>query len=102
MLAVIGRSAAVAHVFGRTFRGFAAWVLWLGIHIAWLIGFRNRALVLVNWAWNYVSFRRAVRLILPWAPVSAGDEGDGGPVGFDAEGERPPSGAPSQSQEARP
>jgi len=65
MLAVIGRSAAVAHVFGRTFRGFTAWVLWLGIHIAWLVGFRNRALVLVNWAWNYVWFRRAVRLILP-------------------------------------
>jgi NADH:ubiquinone reductase (H+-translocating) len=81
MLAVIGRSAAVAHVFGRTFRGFIAWVLWLGIHIAWLIGFRNRALVLVNWAWNYVWFRRAVRLILPTVTaerhgeVSPDDEG---------------------------
>jgi len=67
MLAVVGRSAAVAHVFGRAFRGFPAWILWLAIHIAWLIGFRNRALVLVNWAWNYVSFQRAVRLILPTA-----------------------------------
>lgn len=65
MLAVIGRSAAVAHVFGRSFRGLTAWILWLGIHIAWLVGFRNRALVLVNWAWNYISFRGAVRLILP-------------------------------------
>ncbi|MEJ2203497.1 MAG: NAD(P)/FAD-dependent oxidoreductase [Gemmatimonadota bacterium] len=65
MLAVIGRNAAVAHVFGRVFRGLLAWILWLAIHIAWLIGFRNRALVLVNWAWNYVFFRRAVRLILP-------------------------------------
>lgn len=75
MLAVIGRSAAVAHVFGRAFRGFAAWVLWLGIHITWLIGFRNRALVLVNWAWNYVSFRRAVRLILPTLRAEpSGDE----------------------------
>ncbi len=44
-----------------------AWLLWLGIHIVWLIGFRNRALVLVNWAWNYISFKRAVRLILPEA-----------------------------------
>lgn len=69
MLAVIGRNAAVAHVFGRTFRGILAWILWLGIHITWLIGFRNRALVLVNWAWNYVFFRRAVRLILPTARV---------------------------------
>jgi len=67
MLAVVGRNAAVAHVFGRTFKGLLAWVLWLGIHLVWLIGFRNRALVLVNWAWNYVTFRRSVRLILPGA-----------------------------------
>jgi NADH dehydrogenase len=65
VLAVIGRNAAVAHVFGRSFKGLVAWVLWLSIHIVWLIGFRNRALVLVNWAWNYISFKRAVRLILP-------------------------------------
>jgi NADH dehydrogenase len=65
VLAVIGRNAAVAHVFGRAFKGIVAWLLWLGIHIVWLIGFRNRALVLVNWAWNYISFKRAVRLILP-------------------------------------
>jgi NADH dehydrogenase len=51
-----------------------AWLLWLGIHISWLIGFRNRALVLVNWAWNYVRYRRAVRLIL----TSVGVPRDGG------------------------
>ena len=67
MLAVIGRTAAVAHVFGFAFKGIQAWLLWLGLHIAWLIGFRNRVLVLVNWAWNYFTFRRAVRLILPGA-----------------------------------
>jgi NADH dehydrogenase len=65
MLAVIGRNAAVAHIFGFAFRGLTAWILWLGIHISWLIGFRNRALVLLNWGWNYIFFRRAVRLILP-------------------------------------
>lgn len=65
MLAVIGRNAAVAHVFGLAFKGLTAWLLWLGIHIAWLIGFRNRALVLLNWGWNYAFYRRAVRLILP-------------------------------------
>jgi len=75
MLAVIGRNAAVAHVFGRAFRGILAWMLWLGIHITWLIGFRNRALVLVNWAWNYVFFRRAVRLILPTARVPPDEVG---------------------------
>ena len=70
MLAVIGRNAAVANVFGRAFKGWAAWVLWLAIHISWLIGFRNRALVLLNWAWNYVFYRRAVRLILPTLTVA--------------------------------
>ena len=65
MLAVIGRNAAVAHAFGHAFKGRVAWLLWLGIHITWLIGFRNRVLVLLSWAWDYVFFRRAVRLILP-------------------------------------
>ena len=65
VLAVIGRNAAVADLGGKTFTGFTAWALWLGIHITWLIGFRNRALVLVNWAWNYLFIARAVRLILP-------------------------------------
>jgi NADH dehydrogenase len=65
VLAVIGRNAAVADVRGRTFTGFPAWVLWLAIHLVKLIGFRNRALVLVNWAWNYLFPRRSVRLILP-------------------------------------
>jgi NADH dehydrogenase len=76
MLAVIGRNAAVAHVFGFAFRGLTAWLLWLGIHISWLIGFRNRALVLLNWAWNYVRYRRAIRLILPTvtAPAPEGPE----------------------------
>ena len=65
MMAVVGRNAAVAQLWGGTFTGFGAWILWLVIHVSNLIGFRNRALVLVNWAWNYVFYRRAVRLILP-------------------------------------
>ncbi len=76
MLAVIGRNAAVAYVGGRAFRGFVAWWLWLGIHVTWLIGFRNRALVLVNWAWNYISFRKAVRLILPTVIAKRDSEPD--------------------------
>ena len=74
MLAVIGRNAAVAHLWGRSFTGFSAWILWLVVHLAKLIGFRNRVLVLVNWAWNYAFYRRAVRLILPDA---AGGHDDG-------------------------
>jgi NADH dehydrogenase len=65
MLAVIGRNHAVAQVFGGRFKGFPAWVLWALIHVAKLVGFRNRMLVLVNWAWNYVFYERSVRLILP-------------------------------------
>lgn len=72
MLAVIGRNAAVAHVFGRAFKGLLAWLLWLGIHLVWLIGFRNRALVLLNWGWNYVTFRHSVRLILPGGGAGGG------------------------------
>lgn len=67
MLAVIGRNAAVARLGGVNMRGFPAWVVWLVVHVAKLIGFRNRLLVLVNWAWNYLFFDRAVRLILPYA-----------------------------------
>lgn len=74
MLAVIGRNAAVADLGGRTATGFPAWLLWLGIHIVKLIGLRNRALVLVNWAWNYLTLGRAARLILPVGESSP--EGD--------------------------
>ncbi len=68
MLATIGRNAAVADVWGRQMTGFPAWLLWLGVHLVNLIGFRNRLLVLVNWAWDYVFYERAVRLILPGPP----------------------------------
>ena len=82
MLAVIGRNAAVARLWGRSFTGFAAWTLWLVIHVVNLMGFRNRMLVLVNWAWNYVFYRRAVRLILPDTTGESGaDKVPGAPEG---------------------
>jgi len=62
-MVTIGRASAVARVYGVPFSGFVAWLLWLTVHIVWLIGFRNRALVLVNWAWNYFTYERGVRLI---------------------------------------
>ena len=62
-LATIGRNAAVANVFGIQARGFVAWVMWLGIHIIQLIGFRNKLFVLLNWAWDYFFYERAARLI---------------------------------------
>lgn len=62
-MVTIGRSRAVAWVYGLRISGFPAWVLWLTVHLFWLIGLRNRLLVLVNWAWNYSTYDRAVRLI---------------------------------------
>ncbi len=63
MLATIGRNAAVARIHGVSFRGFPAWVVWLVVHLIQLIGFRNRLVVLTNWAWDYFFYERAVRLI---------------------------------------
>ena len=62
-MATIGRAAAVAHIYGVQLSGFVAWIVWLTVHLIWLIGFRNRLLVLVNWGWNYLTYERAVRLI---------------------------------------
>jgi NADH dehydrogenase len=63
MLATIGRSAAVAEVGRAKLSGFSAWVAWLALHIFFLIGFRSRIIVLLNWAWAYVTFQRGSRLI---------------------------------------
>jgi NADH dehydrogenase len=78
-MVTIGRNAAVAHVSGRRFTGFPAWTLWLGVHLFNLIGYRNRILVLVNWAWDYLFFERAVRLIIP-SPCANTDATDSLPA----------------------
>jgi len=62
-LATIGRNAAVAQLGRWHLRGFPAWVMWLVVHILQLIGFRNRLLVLINWAWDYIFYDRGVRII---------------------------------------
>jgi NADH dehydrogenase len=62
-LATIGRAAAVAD-FGKIhISGFMAWLSWLFIHIFFLIGFRNRLIVLIQWAWSYLTYERGARLI---------------------------------------
>jgi NADH dehydrogenase len=63
LLATIGRNAAVARLWGLSFSGFIAWVIWVGLHIYRLVGFRNRLVVMVNWAWDYVFYENQVRLI---------------------------------------
>ncbi len=62
-LAVIGRGHAVADIGRLHFGGFFAWLAWIFVHIFFLIGFRNRLLVLIQWAYSYVTYRRGARLI---------------------------------------
>jgi len=62
-LATIGRSRAVGAIGRFRLTGFIAWLGWLFIHIMYLVGFRNRVLVLIEWAWAYLTYQRGARLI---------------------------------------
>ena len=62
-LATIGRARAVGVIFGMKVAGWLAWMLWAGVHIMYLIGFRNRLIVMLQWAWAYLIFQRGARLI---------------------------------------
>lgn len=62
-LATIGRAAAVADFGTVRMSGFCAWLSWLFVHIFFLIGFRNRLVVLFEWAWPYFTLQRSARLI---------------------------------------
>ncbi len=67
-LAVIGRGHAVADIWRLHFGGFMAWLVWIFVHIFFLIGFRNRLLVLIEWAYAYFTYHRGARLITwPWS-----------------------------------
>lgn len=77
-LATIGRLRAVADFRMVRFSGFVAWFMWLGIHIFWLIGLQNRILVMVRWAWSFLSRGRGSRLITGLPGHSSDREGRGG------------------------
>jgi NADH dehydrogenase len=62
-LATIGRNHAIADIGPFKISGLLAWLVWVFIHILNLIGFRNRLVVMVQWAWAYLTFQRGVRLI---------------------------------------
>ena len=62
-LATIGRSRAVGTIGKLKFKGFLAWFLWLFVHLLYLVGFQNRVLVLIQWAWNYFTWARSARVI---------------------------------------
>jgi NADH dehydrogenase len=82
-LATIGRSSAVAHIGRFKLSGFVAWMIWWAVHIAFLIGFRSKLLVMFGWIYNYLTFGRGARLItgdLPRLPPAGrdADSRDGG------------------------
>ncbi len=62
-LATVGRSFAILEMGKLRLTGFLAWVMWLTVHIFYLIGFRNRFLVFFQWVWAYFTFQRGTRLI---------------------------------------
>jgi len=63
-MATIGRKAAVAMFKGMNFRGFFAWLMWLFVHLLFLVGMRNRAAVFLHWVWSYFTWQRGARIIL--------------------------------------
>jgi NADH dehydrogenase len=64
-LATVGRAFAVAHIWHLEVSGLLAWVIWMAVHIWYLIGFQNRLLVMIQWAWVYLTRQRRARLIVP-------------------------------------
>jgi len=86
LLATVGRAAAVARIGRLRLAGLPAWLLWLFVHIWFLIGFRNRVAVMLQWAWSYLTFKRGARLITE----TARQERWRGRRGPPPEGEGPP------------
>ncbi len=72
-MATIGRASAVADFGWMRLKGYLGWLAWLFVHILNLIGFRNRLVVMVQWAWSYFSYQRAIRLITGPLPEPDGD-----------------------------
>ena len=67
-MATIGRRSAVLDAFGVRLTGYFAWVGWLVVHLMFLVGFRNRVVVFLNWAYSYVTYDRGLRLITGYKP----------------------------------
>lgn len=78
-MATIGRSRAIVEIGRFKIAGFTAWIIWLFVHIYYLTGFKNRLIVVLQWAWSYLTFRRGARLIVnkEWRfhPTAAPREG---------------------------
>lgn len=63
-MATIGRNRAVAEVGNMKFQGFLAWFVWMGVHLIFLLGFRNKLVVFINWVYSYFTYDRGTRIIL--------------------------------------
>lgn len=63
-MATIGRNKAVADLGKIKFHGFFAWMVWMFVHLMSIVGIKNRVLIFINWAWNYITFDQSLRLIL--------------------------------------
>lgn len=75
IMATIGRNRAIVEFSEFSFGGFPAWLTWLFVHLMSLVGFRNKIIAFVNWAWNYISYDRGIRLIIPlFRPPGEDDE----------------------------
>lgn len=64
-MVAIGRNTAITQIAGLKLKGYIAWIIWIFIHILYLIGFKNKIFVMINWVWSYIFFEKSVRLILP-------------------------------------
>src|SRR6266567_2941605 len=83
-MAVIGRAAAVANIFGIHVSGLPAWLIWLFVHLIYIVEFQSRVLVFIQWGFEYLTFSRGARLITGIAatdslgkPGALGNTGDG-------------------------
>ena len=63
-MATVGRNKAVVEVAGMRFSGWFAWILWMVVHLAFLVGFRNKMVALANWIVQYFQYNKGVRLII--------------------------------------
>jgi len=76
IMATIGRNRAIVEIPSFSFGGFPAWLVWLFVHLMSIVGFRNKIIALTNWAWNYLSYDRCMRLIIPFRQRDKGAEED--------------------------
>ena len=80
IMATIGRRAAITQFrSGRVVRGTFGWLAWLGLHLFYLVGFRNKIVVFINWSWRYLSWGSGPRIIVGEESAATSDDGDGPP-----------------------